>query len=73
MFGDFEDLETGEIHHGDDLSDGEKDDGNEGSEGEKAEDGENEVEGTDERLQKKKQLKAAFNAKYPLKYRKFFL
>lgn len=71
MFGDFEDLETGEVHHGDDVSDGEKDDGNEGSEGEKRDGAEIDVEKTEGRLQKKKQLKAAFNAKYPLKDRKF--
>lgn len=61
MFGDFEDLETGEVHKADD---------NEHSEGEVQGDENDESEqsktgGEEDRLEKKKKQKAAFNAMYP--------
>ena len=61
MFGDFEDLETGEEHNADD---------NEHSEGEGQGDENDESEqsktgGVEGRLEKKKKQKAAFDAMYP--------
>jgi len=64
LFGDFEDLETGEVHLAeakiDPEREGEASDEERGDENE-----ENETEGGDNRLEKKKQKKAAFNAVYP--------
>ena len=62
MFGDFEDLETGEVHKADDNenseAEGEESDGN-------GESQEKKPEGEETRLEKKKKQKAAFNAMYP--------
>lgn len=62
VFGDFEDLETGEVHKADD---------NEHSEGEGQEDENDDSEqsktgGEESRLEKKKKQKATFDAVYPL-------
>lgn len=63
IFGDFEDLETGEIHTADDkeLSEGEGE--GEGDENDESE--EKKTEGDEGRLEKKKKQKAAFDAMYP--------
>ena len=63
IFGDFEDLETGEVHRGEDV---EKDDesGDEQS-GEAGDEEEKEKQETEERIEKKKKLKAAFDVQYP--------
>ncbi|XP_032236886.2 ribosome biogenesis protein BMS1 homolog isoform X2 [Nematostella vectensis] len=58
MFGDFEDLETGEVHQGEEdtgLEDSAKDTGN---------DKQDEEENKKALIEKKKKLKAAFNAQY---------
>ena len=64
LFGDFEDLETGEVHLAeakiDPEGEGEASDEERGDENE-----EKETEGEGNRLEKKKQKKAAFNAVYP--------
>lgn len=59
MFGDFEDLETGEVHKADESghSEGEGE-GNDENE-------EKKIEGDETRLEKKKKQKAAFNSVYP--------
>lgn len=61
MFGDFEDLETGEIHKADDNEQSE----GEGPGDENDESEEKKTEGDDSRLEKKKKQKAAFDAVYP--------
>ena len=63
IFGDFEDLETGEVHHGENV---EKDDESGG--GQSSEDGDKEEkdkQAAEERIEKKKKLKAAFDVQYP--------
>ncbi|CAB4014600.1 ribosome biogenesis BMS1 homolog [Paramuricea clavata] len=62
IFGDFEDLETGEVHRGDNV---EKDDecGDERSD-DADRDEENEKQEIEERIEKKKKLKASFDVQY---------
>ena len=66
MFGDFEDLETGEVYHAGDAADQKTDNGSGDDDGQAAEDSEKELEKMEERLEKKKQLKTAFDVQYPL-------
>lgn len=63
MFGDFEDLETGEVHHGEIR---EKDDDNDDENDEEAgdDDEEKEKQEMEERIEMKKKLKTAFDAQY---------
>ena len=57
IFGDFEDLEAGEVHHGAE---------NEKARNDKPEFVEENVQlETEERMEKKKKLKAAFDSEYP--------
>lgn len=66
IFGDFEDLETGEVHKAQDKSDSEGQ-GQASDEGEREEEEEEKgAGGEDQRLEKKKKQKAAFDAMYPL-------
>ena len=71
IFGDFEDLETGEVHKAQDKSDSEGE-GQASDEGEREEEEEKETEGGDKRLEKKKKQKATFDAMYPLVSDLFF-
>lgn len=61
MFGDFEDLETGEVHTADDKHNSER----EGQEDEQDESEEEKTDGADRRMELKKKQKAAFDATYP--------
>lgn len=61
MFGDFEDLETGEVHTADDKHNSER----EGQEDEQDESEEEKTDGADRRMEMKKKQKAAFDATYP--------
>ena len=61
MFGDFEDLETGEVHTTDDKHNSER----EGQEDEQDESEEEKTDGADRRMEMKKKQKAAFDATYP--------
>ena len=61
MFGDFEDLETGEVHTADDKRNSER----EGQEDEQDESEEEKTDGADRRMEMKKKQKAAFDATYP--------
>jgi ribosome biogenesis protein BMS1 len=68
IFGDFEDLETGEVHHG--TTAVEKEDESEDESGDERGDEAENKEGKDkqeieERIEKKKKLKAAFDVQYP--------
>ena len=65
IFGDFEDLETGEMHKAQDKSDSEGE-GQASDEGEKEGSEKKDTEGKDKRLEEKKKQKAAFDAMYPL-------
>ena len=65
IFGDFEDLETGEMHKAQDKSDSEGE-GQASDDGEREEEEAKETGGEDKRLEKKKKQKAAFDAMYPL-------
>ncbi|RMX48626.1 hypothetical protein pdam_00008008 [Pocillopora damicornis] len=60
MFGDFEDLETGEVHTADDKHNS----GREGQEDEQDESEEEKTDGADRRMEMKKKQKAAFDATY---------
>ena len=60
MFGDFEDLETGEVHTTDDKHNSER----EGQEDEQDESEEEKTDGADRRMEMKKKQKAAFDATY---------
>lgn len=60
MFGDFEDLETGEVHTADDKHNSER----EGQEDEQDESEEEKTDGADRRMELKKKQKAAFDATY---------
>lgn len=62
MYGDFEDLETGEMHKSGMEKEEQESDVESGGELEKED---NEIAEQEKRLEKKKKLKAAFNAKYP--------
>ena len=62
MLGDFEDLETGEVHKADDNGHSE----GEGRVDENDESEQSKTEGEEGRLEKKKKQKAAFDAVYPL-------
>lgn len=61
MFGDFEDLETGEVHTADDKHNSER----ERQEDEQDESEEEKTDGADRRMELKKKQKAAFDATYP--------
>ena len=61
MFGDFEDLETGEVHTADDKHNSER----ERQEDEQDESEEEKTDGADRRMEMKKKQKAAFDATYP--------
>ena len=61
MFGDFEDLETGEVHTADDKHNSER----ERQEDEQDESEEEKTDGADKRMEMKKKQKAAFDATYP--------
>lgn len=61
MFGDFKDLETGEVHTADDKHNSER----EGQEDEQDESEEEKTDGADRRMELKKKQKAAFDATYP--------
>lgn len=61
MFGDFEDLETGEVHTADDKHNSER----EGQKDEQDESEEEKTDGADRRMEMKKKQKAAFDATYP--------
>lgn len=64
IFGDFEDLETGEVHKAEDKIDSEGE--GEGSDEDGGDENEaKKTEGEDTRLEKKKKQKAAFDAMYP--------
>ena len=63
MFGDFEDLETGEVHTADDKHNSER----EGQEDEQDESEEEKTDGADKRMELKKKQKAAFDATYPFR------
>lgn len=65
IFGDFEDLETGEVHKAEDKSDDSMGEGQASDEDETGEGKENQTEGDDKRLERKKKQKAAFDALYP--------
>ncbi len=63
IFGDFEDLETGEVHHGENV---ENDDECENEGGDEAgDDVEKDKQEIEERIEKKKKLKAVFDVQYP--------
>jgi ribosome biogenesis protein BMS1 len=63
IIGDFEDLETGEVHRGENV---EKDDECGDERGDEAGgDEENEKQEIEERIEKKKKLKASFDVQYP--------
>nr|XP_022318488.1 ribosome biogenesis protein BMS1 homolog [Crassostrea virginica] len=71
LFGDFEDLETGEVHHGegedddeDDNNNEEDDDGDEPTERKKTK---AEKTATERRMEKKKKLKELFDNEYDMK------
>ena len=66
MYGDFEDLETGEVHKAKHKGDSESDDkGEESDDNQAAKDNVEEI-AFDRRLERKKKMKAAFDALYPL-------
>ena len=68
LYGDFEDLETGEVHHGKDNQSGEdgnmSDEGEEDEEEDKMKEGEKEMTDKEKRLAKKRKLKQMFDADY---------
>ena len=61
VFGDFEDLETGEVHKADDTEHSE----GEGQGDENDDSEQSKTAGEESRLEKKKKQKAAFDAVYP--------
>ena len=64
MFGDFEDLETGEVRMADDKHNSERE-GQEDEQDEQDESEEEKTDGADRRMEMKKKQKAAFDATYP--------
>lgn len=66
MYGDFEDLETGEVHKAKHKGDSESDDKGEESDDNQATKDNVEEIAFDRRLERKKKMKAAFDALYPL-------
>ena len=68
LYGDFEDLETGEVHHGKDNQIEENEDVSDDNEGTEEEDkmkeGEKEMTDKEKRLAKKRKLKQMFDADY---------
>lgn len=66
MYGDFEDLETGEVHKAEHKGDSESDDKGEESDDNQATKDNVEEIAFDRRLERKKKMKAAFDALYPL-------